>query len=169
VTRLAILEYPDPRLRTVARPVTAFDTALAALIDDLFETLYSARAIGLAATQVDVHQQVLVIDVSAQRNAPEVFINPRILARQHPGRVEESCLSVPGVLETVERATQVRVRAVGRAGRPFERELEGLEAVCLQHEMDHLAGKLFLDRLPFLARWRTRRRLAARASGVAHA
>jgi peptide deformylase len=156
---LEILEYPDPRLRTRAAPVTVFDAALSQLVDDMFETMYAAPGIGLAATQVNVHQRLLVMDISQDRSAPMVFINPEILDRQQVGVMEEGCLSVPGFFDEVERAQQVRVRAQDRHGITFERELSALEAVCLQHEMDHLDGKLFVDYLSMLKRDRVRRKL----------
>jgi peptide deformylase len=158
MTRLAILEYPDSRLRIKARPVSSFDDTLKRLIADMFETLYAGRAIGLAASQVDVHLRVITIDVSAEANSPQVFINPAILSRGNIGLVEESCLSVPGVLDNVKRATQLRVRAQDTAGSLYERDLEGVPAVCLQHEMDHLDGRLFVDRLSLLKRLRIRGR-----------
>jgi peptide deformylase len=171
---LEILEYPDPRLRTRAAPVTEFDAALSRLIDDMFETMYAAPGIGLAATQVNVHQRLLVMDISQDRSAPMVFINPEILDREQVGVMEEGCLSVPGFFDEVERAQRVRVRAQDRHGITFERELSALEAVCLQHEIDHLDGKLFVDYLSMLKRDRVRRKLEkerrdrpARASGSA--
>ncbi len=156
---LNILEYPDPRLRTRATPVTEFDGALSRLIDDLFETMYAAPGIGLAASQVNVHRQVIVMDLSEARNEPLVFINPQILERDGGGITEEGCLSVPGIFDKVERAQRVRVRAQQRDGSTFERELDGLVAVCLQHEMDHLEGKLFVDYLSGLKRERIRKKL----------
>jgi len=156
---LTILEYPDPRLRTKARPVREFDAALGKLIDDMLETMYAAPGIGLAATQVDVHRQVLVIDISPQHDDPQVFVNPQILSREGSAKSEEGCLSVPGVFDDVERASKVRVRAQDRTGAYFERELEGMLAVCVQHEMDHLNGKLFVDYLSDLKRERIRRKL----------
>jgi peptide deformylase len=156
---LTILEYPDPRLRTRARPVEEFDAALGKLIDDMFETMYAAPGIGLAATQVDVHQRLIVIDVSAEHNEPLVFINPEILVRDGVGITEEGCLSVPGVFDEVQRAAKVRVRAQDGTGAVFERDLEGVLAVCLQHEMDHLEGKLFVDYLSDLKRDRIRKKL----------
>ncbi len=167
MARLAVLEYPDPRLRTVAAAVEQFDDALASQIEDLFETLYASRAIGLAATQVDLHRRILVMDVSADQRAPLLFINPQILARDALAMVEESCLSLPGICESVPRATRVTVRAVDRAGVPFERELRDLEAVCLQHEMDHLEGRLFADHLSFFKRLRVWRRLGAERRSAA--
>src|SRR6516165_7754449 len=156
---LTILEYPDPRLRTKARPVEEFDAALGKLIDDMFETMYAAPGIGLAATQVDVHQRLIVIDVSAEHTEPLVFINPEILVRDGVGITEEGCLSVPGVFDEVQRAAKVRMRAQNRTGAVFERDLEGVLAVCLQHEMDHLEGKLFVDYLSDLKRDRIRKKL----------
>jgi peptide deformylase len=161
MARLSILEYPDPRLRIRAEPVLAFDAALACLIEDLVETLQASGGIGLAATQVGVPRRIVAIDVSEKRDAPEVFINPEILSSSHPGRVEESCLSLPGIVGTVKRATRLRVRALDRGGAPFERSADGLLAVCLQHEIDHLGGRLFVDRLPLLRRLSASRRLAA--------
>ena len=158
---LKIIEHPDPRLRTRAQPVAVFTPQLARLVEEMFETMYAARAIGLAATQVDVHQRLLVADVSADQRAPELFINPEIVSCSRPGMVEESCLSVPGIVASVERATRVRVRAVDRAGQVYERAVEDLLAVCLLHEVDHLDGQLFIDRLPFLERMRVRQKLKA--------
>lgn len=156
---LSILEYPDPRLRERAQPVTQFDEALGRLVDDMLETMYAAPGIGLAATQVNVRQQVLVIDLSQERNQPRVFINPEILSREGVAKTEEGCLSVPGVFDEVERAAKVRVRARDRHGEVFEEDLEGSLAVCLQHEMDHLDGKLFVDYLSDLKRERIRKKL----------
>jgi peptide deformylase len=143
--RLTILEFPDPRLRTRAEPVRNFDDALQRLVADMFETMYAAPGIGLAATQVNVHKALLVMDLSHEKNQPQVF--------------EEGCLSVPNIYEEVERAASVRVRAQAVDGTVFERDLEGVEAVCVQHEMDHLAGKLFVDYLSSLRRERIRRKL----------
>ena len=159
MAQLTILEFPDPRLRTRAAPVRDFDASLARLIDDLLETMYAAPGIGLAATQVNVHLRLLVIDVSETRTEQQVFINPEILEREGTEQTEEGCLSVPQVYEPVERAARVRVRAQDRHGTYFERELSGLLAVCVQHEMDHLEGKLFVDYLSSLKRERIRRRL----------
>lgn len=159
MARLEILEFPDPRLRTRAQPVERFDAALGTLIDDMFATMYSAPGIGLAATQVNVHQRLIVIDTSENRDHPMVFINPVILARDGVEVSEEGCLSVPQIFEDVERAARVRVRAQDRQGQFFELELEGLLAICLQHEMDHLEGKLFVDYLSALKRDRIRRKL----------
>jgi len=149
---LTILEFPDPRLRTRAVPVELFDATLGRLIDDMLETMYAAPGIGLAATQVNVHQRLLVIDVSEQRDAPQVLINPQILAREGVAQTEEGCLSVPQIYERVERAARVRVRAQDRHGEFFERDYDELLAVCVQHEMDHLDGTLFVDHISALRR-----------------
>ena len=154
-----ILEYPDPRLRTRARTVSAFDAELHRLVEDLFETMYAAPGIGLAATQVDEHQRVIVADVSAERDQPLVLINPEILTREGSSSFEEGCLSVPDIFDEVERAVRVRVRAQDRDGHSFERDFEGMLSVCVQHEMDHLQGKLFVDYLSDLRRERIRKKL----------
>jgi peptide deformylase len=168
---LPILEFPDPRLRTRAKPVQEFDAALKQLVADMLQTMYQAPGIGLAATQVNVHRQLIVMDVSKEGDQPQVYINPQILAKDGVEVSEEGCLSVPNVFEQVERAANVRVRAQDLDGQEFERDLTGLTAVCLQHEMDHLAGKLFVDYLSGLKRERIRRKLEKerreRASGVA--
>ncbi|MBL8199127.1 MAG: peptide deformylase [Chromatiales bacterium] len=157
---LKILEYPDPRLRTKAQPVTAVTAEHRLLADNMFETMYAAPGIGLAATQVDQHIRLLVLDVSEGRDQPLCFINPEILSRDGSDICEEGCLSVPGVNEPVERAARIRVRALDRDGKPFELEADGLLAVCIQHEMDHLDGKLFVDYLSELKRSRLRKRAA---------
>jgi peptide deformylase len=155
-----ILEFPDQRLRTRAQPVTQFDAELGQLIDDMFETMYAAPGIGLAATQVDFHKRLLVIDVSKDRAEPLVFINPEILsASEDEATLEEGCLSVPGVFDEVVRPAKCRVRALDRNGQPFERDCEDILAVCVQHEMDHLDGKLFVDYLSDLKRERIRKKL----------
>ncbi len=159
MTRLTILEYPDPRLRQQAEPVTAVDDELRRLADDMLETMYAANGIGLAATQVNVHRRLLVMDISEERNAPHVFINPEVVTSAEPGLMQEGCLSVPGYFDEVERAQRVTVRALGRDGAPFEMALEGLAAVCVQHEIDHLDGKLFVDYLSELKRQRVRKKL----------
>ncbi len=170
MARLTILEFPDPRLRTVARPVAQVDDGLRALIEDMFETMYAAPGIGLAATQVDVHQRLLVLDVSEQGNAPMVFINPEILERDGEQVYQEGCLSVPGIHADVHRANHIRVRALDRDGQPFEIDAEGVLAVCIQHEMDHLAGKLFVDYLSPLKRDMVKKKLAkARKEAAAKA
>ena len=154
-----ILEFPDPRLRTRAEPVTRFDAALGALIDDMLETMYAAPGIGLAATQVDVHKRVIVIDISEEHNEPLALINPEILTREGEAQTEEGCLSVPGIFDEVKRAAKVRLRAQDRNGDTFERDYEGVLAVCIQHEMDHLEGRLFVDYLSDLKRERIRKKL----------
>jgi peptide deformylase len=154
-----ILEFPDQRLRTRARPVTQFDAELGRLIDDMFETMYAAPGIGLAATQVDVHKRVIVIDLSEEKNDPQVFINPEILSREGEEETEEGCLSVPGIFDEVKRAARVRVRSQDRTGAVIEKDYEGMLAVCIQHEMDHLDGKLFVDYLSDLKRQRIRKKL----------
>ena len=159
MTKLAILEYPDPRLRKTAAPIAAVDDAVRQLVADLLETMYAANGIGLAATQVDVHRRVLVLDVSEERDQPLVLINPEILDATGRGPGEEGCLSVPDIYDKVQRATHIRVRALGRDGLPFELDAEGLLSVCIQHEMDHLDGKLFVDYLSELKRTLIRRRL----------
>ncbi|MGH8195408.1 MAG: peptide deformylase [Woeseiaceae bacterium] len=156
---LTILEFPDPRLRKTAAPVTAVDDALRRLIDDMFETMYAAPGIGLAATQVDIHQRVLVADVSVEKNAQHVLINPEILARDGVAITEEGCLSVPGYYEEVARANHIRARFIDRDGNDRDEEFEGLLAVCVQHEIDHLNGKLFVDYLSEAKRLRIRKRL----------
>ena len=144
---LPILEFPDPRLRTRAQPVEQVDAALRKLIDDMFETMYAAPGIGLAATQVNVHKRLLVIDVSEKRNERLALINPEILSREGVEETEEGCLSVPGVYDKVTRADRIRVRALDRDGKQVEFDADGLLAVCIQHEIDHLDGKLFVDYL----------------------
>ena len=155
----SILEFPDPRLRTRAQPVTRFDTDLHRVIDDMLETMHAAPGIGLAATQVDVHQRLIVIDLSAERNDPLVLINPEILSREGEIATEEGCLSVPGYFDEVKRAAKIRVRAQDRDGNVFERDCEEILAVCVQHEMDHIDGKLFVDYLSSLKRERVRKKL----------
>jgi len=159
MAKLTILEFPDPRLRTKAKPVEAVDDALNALIDDMFETMYAAPGIGLAATQVDVHRRLLVADVSQEKDSPLVLINPVILEQDGVEVTEEGCLSVPGYYEEVERAEHIRVRYLDRDGNEVESEFDGLLAVCVQHEMDHLEGKLFVDYLSEAKRQRIRKRL----------
>jgi peptide deformylase len=154
-----ILEFPDPRLRTRAEPVTRFDAALGTLIDDMLETMYAAPGIGLAATQVDVHKRLIVIDISKEHNEPLVLINPEILTREGEASTEEGCLSVPGIFDEVKRAAKVRVRAQDREGATYERDFDDILAVCIQHEMDHLEGTLFVDYLSDLKRERIRKKL----------
>jgi peptide deformylase len=160
---LPILEFPDPRLRTLAVPVEASrlaDPAFQRLIDDMFETMYEAPGIGLAASQVDVHQRFMVIDVSEDKGRPLVFVNPEITARSGEQVYQEGCLSVPGIFADVTRANEITVRALDRHGQPFELAVDGLLAVCIQHEMDHLQGKLFVDYLSPLKREMVRKKLA---------
>ena len=159
MTKLRILEFPDPRLRKKAAPVAAVDDAVRTLIDDMFETMYEALGIGLAATQVDVHRRVLVADLSQEKNEPHVLINPAILEKDGTTVTEEGCLSVPGYYDEVERAEHIKVRYLDRAGNEQESEIEGLLAVCVQHEMDHLEGKLFVDYLSEVKRQRIRKRI----------
>jgi peptide deformylase len=158
MARLQILEYPDPRLRTRAEPVETVDDAIRQLVADLFETMYAAPGIGLAATQVDVHKRVLVADVSEDRSQPVALINPEIIEADGVEVTEEGCLSVPGYFDRVERPGHIRVRALNVDGQPFEMQADGLLAVCIQHEMDHLQGKLFVDYLSELKRSRLRKR-----------
>ncbi|HEC28435.1 MAG TPA: peptide deformylase [Gammaproteobacteria bacterium] len=158
MAKLDILHYPDPRLRTEAEQVEIVDDATRRLVDDMFETMYAAPGIGLAATQVDVHKQVIVIDISEDRDQPLCLINPMILKSDGQDEHEEGCLSVPGVYETVQRAESVEIRARGRDGKPFEMQVDGLLAVCIQHEMDHLKGRLFVDYLSRLKQGRIRKK-----------
>ena len=159
MAKLTILEFPDPKLRTRADPVEAVDDELRALIDDMFETMYAAPGIGLAATQVDVHRRLLVADVSPDKSDPHVLINPEIVEKDGVTVTDEGCLSVPGYYEEVERAQHIRVRFLDRDGESREMEAEGLLAVCIQHEMDHLDGKLFVDYLSETKRQRIRKKL----------
>lgn len=157
---LTILEYPDKRLRTVATPIDVVDDALRALIDDMFETMYDAPGIGLAATQVNVHKQLIVMDISEDRSEPRVFINPRIVAKDGSQIYQEGCLSLPNVFADVKRWNKITVAALDRDGREFSLEADGLLAVCIQHEMDHLAGKVFVDHLSPLKRALAEKKLA---------
>ena len=160
---LPILEFPDPRLRTKAAPLTqeqVADPAFQRLVDDMFETMYEAPGIGLAASQVDVHQRFMVIDVSEEKNRPLVFVNPEILERAGEQVYQEGCLSVPNIFADVTRANEITVKALDRNGQPFEMHVDGLLAVCIQHEMDHLEGKLFVDYLSPLKREMVRKKLA---------
>ena len=157
---LPILRYPDPRLHTVARPVAAVDARIQALAADMLETMYDAHGIGLAATQIDVHERLIVIDVSEERDQPMVLVNPEIVwASPETVRGEEGCLSVPGIYDGVERSTAVRVRALDDKGQERTIEAEGLLAVCIQHEMDHLMGKVFVEYLSPLKRNRIKTKL----------
>tara|TARA_R110002049_G_scaffold17536_4_gene68073 strand:+ start:1534 stop:2040 length:507 start_codon:yes stop_codon:yes gene_type:complete len=157
---LEILEFPDSRLRTEAKPITAVTDDTRTLIDDMLETMYAAPGIGLAATQVNVHQRLLVMDISDDKSAPQVFINPEItILDPEQGEYDEGCLSVPGFYETVSRPRKVEVTALDRNGEAFTCQLDGLAAICLQHEVDHLNGKLFVDYLSTLKRQRIRKKL----------
>lgn len=159
MAKLTILEYPDARLRTRATPVTVFDLSLGQLAEDLLETMYSANGVGLAATQVNVHKRLLVLDVSEERNQPHVLVNPRLLELVDKALNQEGCLSVPGIFEDVERARRIRVEYQDVQGVVRELETEALLAVCIQHEIDHLEGKLFVDYLSELKRERIRKKL----------
>ncbi|KGE03027.1 peptide deformylase [Pseudohaliea rubra] len=154
MAQLAVLEYPDPRLNTPCAPVTDFGSDVAELAASLLDTLYGSTGIALSAPQVGDLRQVLVMDLSGDQSAPEVYLNPEILARKKPGLVEESCLSVPGIVGNVVRHTQLRLRARDIHGETIEKELSGMHAVALQHELDHLNGKLFIERLSWLRRLR---------------
>lgn len=155
-----ILEFPDPRLRTVAKPVAVVDDSIRALVDDMFETMYAANGIGLAASQIDVHLRVVVIDLQDDQHQPLVMINPEFeLLTDQVDEMQEGCLSVPGFYETVKRPEHIRLRALDRDGNPYTLEATGLFAVCIQHECDHLNGKLFVDHLSNLKRSRIRSKL----------
>jgi peptide deformylase len=156
---LDILRFPDPRLRNKAKPVEQVDAALQRLVDDMFETMYQAPGIGLAATQVNVAKCLVVMDLSEEKNQPLVLINPVIIESDGSDEYEEGCLSVPGVHETVKRAERIKIKAQDRDGNPFEMDAEGLLAICIQHEIDHLDGKLFVDYLSSLKRQRIRKKL----------
>lgn len=162
---LDILNYPDPRLYTVAKPVATVDSKIQRLIDDMAETMYAAPGIGLAATQVDVHQQIIVIDISESKNKLQVFINPIIKTKSGTQEYEEGCLSVPGIYENVTRAESVVVEALDRDGKPFTIEADGLMAVCIQHEMDHLLGKVFVQYLSPLKQSRIKTKMQKRQRG----
>jgi peptide deformylase len=157
---LNILRYPDVRLHKQASPVTVFDDGLKKLVSDMTETMYAAPGIGLAATQVDVHKQIVVVDVSERRDSLVVLVNPEILDATGESDIEEGCLSVPGIYELVQRAERVKVRAYDQNGNPFTLEAQGLLAVCIQHEMDHLKGKVFVEHLSQLKQQRVRAKLA---------
>jgi peptide deformylase len=172
---LSILRYPDPRLHTVARPVATVDERIRRLADAMLETMYANDGVGLAATQVDVHERLIVLDTSDKRDTPRVLINPELIAQSQEMIVgEEGCLSVPAIYDKVERHARVTVRALGRDGQPYELEAEGLEAVCVQHEMDHLMGKVFVEYLSPLKRDRIKAKLLKKSreeqqqSGAGH-
>ena len=159
MTTLVILSFPDPRLRNVAQPVERVDDEIRRLVDDMLETMYAAPGIGLAATQVNIDKRVVVIDVSEKKDQPLCLINPEILQLEGIEEMEEGCLSVPGVYETVQRAEKISFRALDLDGNAYESEADGLLAVCIQHEIDHLDGKLFVDYLSQLKRTRIRKKL----------
>ncbi|MEQ8952605.1 MAG: peptide deformylase [Gammaproteobacteria bacterium] len=160
MTTMQVLEFPDPRLRKVAAPVTVFDDELRQLVADMLETMYEAEGIGLAATQVNVHRRLLVIDVSENKDSPQVFINPNFeVIDENLAEYDEGCLSVPGFYETISRPRRILVSAYDQEGNPFELEAEGILATCVQHEIDHLNGKLFVDYLSTLKRQRIRSKL----------
>ena len=167
MARLPILEYPDPRLRIRAEPVTKFDTELKTLVADLFDTMYSAPGIGLAATQVNVHKRLLVCDVGVDSKQPYCLINPEIIRAEGQINAEEGCLSVPEFYDYIDRAAVIRVRAFDPDGKPFELDAEGMLAVCIQHEMDHLDGKLFVDYLSELKRERLKKKASKKAKRAA--
>ncbi|MBS0305907.1 MAG: peptide deformylase [Proteobacteria bacterium] len=163
MARLNILRYPDPRLHTVARPVAVVDERIRRLVDDMLETMYGADGVGLAATQVDVHERVIVMDTSESRDRPLVLVNPELVARSDEMAVaEEGCLSVPQIYDRVERHARVSVRALDRDGRGLEFDADGLTAVCVQHEMDHLVGKVFVEYLSAFKRERIRTKMLKR-------
>lgn len=164
---LEILHFPDPRLRIQAKPVKQVDNNIRKIVDDMLATMYEAPGIGLAATQVNIHQQIMVIDLSTERNQPLCFINPQILSSEGVTCTEEGCLSVPGIFESVERADQITVQALNQQGELFNLTTEGLLSVCIQHEMDHLQGKLFVDYLSLIKRERIRKKLLKQKRQVA--
>ncbi len=166
---LDILHFPDPRLRNKAKPVTQVDDRVRRLIDDMFETMYQAPGIGLAAIQVNTPLRVVTIDISEEKDQPLALVNPETLERDGVEEMSEGCLSVPGIYEKVKRADHIRFRALDRNGEPFEQEAEGLLAVCVQHEIDHLDGKLFVDYLSSLKRQRIRKKLEKEARQAAPA
>jgi len=161
VSILTVLRFPDPRLRTRAERVADVNDGVRKLVDDMFETMYQAPGIGLAATQVDVHKRIIIIDISEDKNQPHCFIDPELLETEgvEKTETEEGCLSVPGIYETVERANRIRVRALDRDGKVFELDTNGILSVCIQHEMDHLQGKLFIDYLSEMKRKRIRKKM----------
>jgi peptide deformylase len=156
---LTILEFPDERLRKKAAPVAAVDGKVKKLVDDMLETMYEAKGVGLAATQVNVHQRIVVIDISEEKDKPLCLINPEIIAKEGEEESEEGCLSVPGFYEKVKRAERIKVKALNREGKPFQLEADELLAVCIQHELDHLEGKLFVDYISSLKRQRIKKKL----------
>jgi peptide deformylase len=169
MTILNVLRFPDERLRTVAKPIETVDETVTQLIDDMLETMYDENGVGLAATQVDQHVRLFVADVSEESNEPQIFINPEIIKKDGMMINEEGCLSVPHCYAKVERAETVTIKAIGRDGKPFEQDAEGLLAICMQHELDHLDGKLFVDYLSPLKRERIKKKLAKEAKIAAKA
>jgi peptide deformylase len=167
MARLPILEYPDPRLRIRAEPVTKVDAEIKQIAADMLETMYAAPGIGLAATQVDFHKRLIVLDISEERNRPYCLINPEIVEREGAINSEEGCLSVPGTFDYVDRARKIKVRALDTDGEPFELEAEDALAVCIQHEMDHLEGKLFVDYLSEMKRQRLKKKVLKKARSSA--
>lgn len=165
MTTLDILRFPDPRLRNIAKPVVVVDESVKKLADDMLETMYAAPGIGLAATQVNVAKRVIVVDISEKQDQPIVLINPKLVDTSGSEEMEEGCLSVPGFFEKVQRAEKIRVEALDREGNSFEMDMDGLMAVCVQHEIDHLDGKLFVDYLSNLKRQRIRKKLEKDARG----
>ncbi|MRN38172.1 peptide deformylase [Neisseria sp. N95_16] len=159
---LNILQYPDERLHTVAQPVAEIDERIQTLVKDMFETMYEARGIGLAATQVDVHERVVVMDLTEDKSEPRVFINPVIIEKEGETTYEEGCLSVPGIYDTVTRAERVKVEALDEKGEKFTLETDGLLAICIQHELDHLMGKVFVEHLSQLKQNRIKTKLKKR-------
>ncbi len=156
---LTVLEFPDKRLRTKAKEVSVFDDTLSTLVDDMLETMYDSKGVGLAATQIDVHKRIIVIDVSEDKDGPICLINPEIIAKEGVEESEEGCLSVPGFFEKVTRAEQIKIKALDKKGEAFELEADELLSVCIQHEIDHLDGKLFVDYLSPLKRQRIKAKL----------
>lgn len=169
MAQLNILHYPDPRLRKPALPVETVDDSVRTLVANMLETMYAAPGIGLAATQVNIRKRVVVMDISENKDQPRVFINPTLLEREGEGEMDEGCLSVPGFYEAIRRAERIRVSALDADGEPFELEAHGLLAVCIQHEIDHLDGKLFVDYLSVLKRDRIRKKLEKQARHEARA
>jgi len=159
VSILPVLEFPDPRLRNVASPVKQVNNKIKSMVDDMFETMYDAHGVGLAATQVDIQLQLIVIDVSEEKNDPLCLINPEIISESGREESDEGCLSVPGIFEPIQRAEVIRVKALNKEGGVFEMDADGLLAVCIQHEMDHLLGKLFVDYLSPLKRNRIKKKM----------
>ncbi len=156
---LSILEFPDSRLRTVAKAVTTVDATVTGLVDDMFETMYEENGVGLAATQVDTHKRIIVLDISEEKDNPICLINPEITEKSGEEESDEGCLSVPGFFEPIKRAEKVKLKALDKQGKSFEMEADGLLAVCIQHEMDHLMGKLFVDYLSPLKRQRIKKKM----------